>query len=193
MRSNVVALGIVTLTLAACGAPAPPPQDTSYAEGLPVAAPLAAATQVAAAPAASQQSTAAQPAAPLSPARQREQRMERVIALIQDGVPENELALRATDQGVSLDSQLPRRLSAPTRRARSGSKPPRVTPLGATILTGKYPPGVVERIVRQNLGRFRACYQKGLEKSPNLQGRVTVKFVIAVSYTHLTLPTIYSV
>jgi hypothetical protein len=32
--------------------------------------------------------------------------------------------------------------------------------------------------VRQNFGRFRLCYENGLRNNPNLQGRVTVKFVI---------------
>jgi len=58
------------------------------------------------------------------------------------------------------------------------SRPPRVR-MGATSVSGRLPPEVVQRIVRQNFGRFRLCYEKGLERNPNLQGRVTVRFVIA--------------
>jgi outer membrane biosynthesis protein TonB len=37
---------------------------------------------------------------------------------------------------------------------------------------------VVQRIVRQNFGRFRMCYQTGLTRNPSLEGRVTARFVI---------------
>ena len=49
---------------------------------------------------------------------------------------------------------------------------------GATTVTGKLPPEVIQRIIRQNFGRFRLCYEKGLAKNVNLGGRVTVKFTI---------------
>ncbi len=57
------------------------------------------------------------------------------------------------------------------------TQPPRVR-MGATSVSGKLPPEVIQRIVRQNYGRFRMCYQQGLERNPNLQGRVTTRFVI---------------
>jgi hypothetical protein len=49
---------------------------------------------------------------------------------------------------------------------------------GATQVNGRLPPEVIQRIVRQNFGRFRLCYENGMRNNPNLQGRVTVKFVI---------------
>jgi hypothetical protein len=49
---------------------------------------------------------------------------------------------------------------------------------GATTVNGRLPPEVIQRIVRQNFGRFRLCYENGLRNNPNLQGRVSVKFVI---------------
>jgi hypothetical protein len=58
---------------------------------------------------------------------------------------------------------------------------------GATQVNGRLPPEVIQRIVRQNFGRFRLCYENGMRANPNLQGRVAVKFVIdrsgAVSMT----------
>jgi hypothetical protein len=45
-------------------------------------------------------------------------------------------------------------------------------------VNGRLPPEVIQRIVRQNVGRFRLCYETGLKNNPNLQGRVAVKFVI---------------
>ncbi|MGK4005624.1 AgmX/PglI C-terminal domain-containing protein [Sorangium sp. So ce1036] len=57
------------------------------------------------------------------------------------------------------------------------TKPPRVR-MGATSVSGRLPPEVIQRIVRQNFGRFRLCYENGLRNNPNLQGRVAVRFVI---------------
>jgi hypothetical protein len=57
------------------------------------------------------------------------------------------------------------------------ARPPRVR-MGATSVSGRLPPEVIQRIVRQNFGRFRLCYENGLRNNPNLQGRVSVRFVI---------------
>ena len=42
----------------------------------------------------------------------------------------------------------------------------------------RLPPEVIQRVVRDNFGKFRACYENGLRNNPNLQGRVSVRFVI---------------
>ncbi|MCK6591855.1 MAG: AgmX/PglI C-terminal domain-containing protein [Polyangiaceae bacterium] len=57
------------------------------------------------------------------------------------------------------------------------SEPPRIRPIGTTV-SGRLPPEVIQRIVRQNFGRFRLCYENGLRGNPNLQGRVAVRFII---------------
>ena len=57
------------------------------------------------------------------------------------------------------------------------SSPPQVR-MGAVNVNGRLPPEVIQRIVRQNFGRFRLCYESGLQVNPNLQGRVAVRFVI---------------
>jgi hypothetical protein len=44
---------------------------------------------------------------------------------------------------------------------------------------GRLPPEVIQRVVRQNFGRFRLCYEQGLRTNPSLNGRVVTKFVIA--------------
>ncbi len=58
---------------------------------------------------------------------------------------------------------------------------------GVASVNGRLPAEVIQRIVRQNFGRFRLCYENGLKGNPSLQGRVGVKFVIdrsgAVSLT----------
>jgi Ca-activated chloride channel family protein len=43
---------------------------------------------------------------------------------------------------------------------------------------GRLAPEVIRRIVRQNFGRFRLCYENGLKTNPALAGHVKVKFVI---------------
>ncbi|AKT37184.1 VIT domain-containing protein [Chondromyces crocatus] len=49
---------------------------------------------------------------------------------------------------------------------------------GETTVNGRLPPEVIQRIVRQNFGRFRLCYDAGLQRNPELEGRVTVRFAI---------------
>lgn len=50
---------------------------------------------------------------------------------------------------------------------------------GVPTTNGHLPPEVIQRIVRQNDGRYRFCYQQALKTNPELEGRVTVKFLIA--------------
>jgi hypothetical protein len=57
------------------------------------------------------------------------------------------------------------------------TRAPRVR-MGATQVSGRLPPEVIQRIVRQNYGRFRMCFEQGLARNPNLEGRVAVRFVI---------------
>jgi hypothetical protein len=47
-----------------------------------------------------------------------------------------------------------------------------------TEINGTLPAEVVQRIVRQNFGRFKMCYEAGLRTNPGLTGRVAVKFMI---------------
>jgi hypothetical protein len=50
--------------------------------------------------------------------------------------------------------------------------------VGETTIQGRLPGEIVQRIVRQNYGRFRLCYEGGLRNNPSLQGRVEIRFVI---------------
>ncbi|HEX2876821.1 MAG TPA: AgmX/PglI C-terminal domain-containing protein [Polyangiaceae bacterium] len=50
--------------------------------------------------------------------------------------------------------------------------------IGVTTVSGRLPSEVIQRIVRQNFGRFRNCYEMGLRANPNLEGRVVARFVI---------------
>jgi hypothetical protein len=40
------------------------------------------------------------------------------------------------------------------------------------------PPEVIQRIVHDNFGRFRSCYEAGLRANPSLEGRVVTRFAI---------------
>lgn len=49
---------------------------------------------------------------------------------------------------------------------------------GVLDVGGRLAPEVIQRVVRQNFGRFRLCYEQGMRTNPSLEGRVAVKFVI---------------
>jgi hypothetical protein len=49
---------------------------------------------------------------------------------------------------------------------------------GATQVNGRMPPEVIQRIVRQNFGRMRLCYEQGLARDPALQGKVVIRLII---------------
>lgn len=68
--------------------------------------------------------------------------------------------------------------AAPGRLGGAGGADPPKLRVGATTVNGRLPPGVVQRIVRQNYGRFRLCYEQGLARDPKLEGRVVARFVI---------------
>jgi hypothetical protein len=56
-------------------------------------------------------------------------------------------------------------------------KVPLLRPMDLTS-NGRLPAEVIQRIVRQNFGRFRNCYETALRTNPGLHGRVATKFVI---------------
>jgi hypothetical protein len=55
---------------------------------------------------------------------------------------------------------------------------PSMVRVGVLTHEGHLPAEVIQRIVRQNFGRFKACYEGGLRGNPSLAGRVAVRFVI---------------
>jgi hypothetical protein len=65
---------------------------------------------------------------------------------------------------------------APHQRTHAPGSP-RVRTESPTV-NGHLPPEVIQRVVRENFGRFRFCYEAGLRANPSLRGRVVVKFVI---------------
>jgi hypothetical protein len=59
-----------------------------------------------------------------------------------------------------------------------GFRPPPVLRQGDIQVNGRLPTPVVSRIIRQNYGRFRLCYENALRHHPDLRGSVVVKLVI---------------
>ncbi|NOU28673.1 MAG: AgmX/PglI C-terminal domain-containing protein [Polyangiaceae bacterium] len=53
--------------------------------------------------------------------------------------------------------------------------------LGTPTVSGKLPPDVVGRIVRQDMGRFRLCYEDLLKTKSTAHGSVTVEMTIAAT------------
>ncbi len=78
---------------------------------------------------------------------------------------------------VALALLTPLALAGTALAQRGSPRTPQVR-MGATQVSGRLPPEVIQRIVRQNFGRFRLCYENGLRNNRNLQGRVSVRFVI---------------
>jgi hypothetical protein len=58
-------------------------------------------------------------------------------------------------------------------------KAPRMRMGDGSTVSGRLPAEIVQRLVRQNFGRFRQCYERGLATNPNLTGRVAVRFLIS--------------
>ncbi len=62
-------------------------------------------------------------------------------------------------------------------------------------VSGHLEPVEIQKVVRGNFDRMRACYEKGLAEDPKLEGRVSMRFVIdregkvpAAAIGELTLP-----
>jgi hypothetical protein len=78
--------------------------------------------------------------------------------------------------GIGPDQGIPNGRGRPSRGHVATA--PRIREPEITV-NGHLRPEVIQRIVRQNFGRFRFCYEAGIRNNPNLQGRVAVKFVVS--------------
>jgi hypothetical protein len=66
----------------------------------------------------------------------------------------------------------------PPRIRLCGSSNPEAPKSPCVQTSGRLPPQVIQRIVHQNFGRFRLCYEDSLRLQPSLTTRVSVSFVI---------------
>src|SRR5687767_8833631 len=133
--------------------------------------------QAASAPASSPAAASGAVAAPppkIGPATSgsKAERERAVLALLAGGPPATQVAIADTDPGKAFDHGL-------LDKVAPASKPPQLRQ-GSTRVEGpgRLPPEVIQRIVRQNFGRFRLCYETELKKQPELTGKVEVTFTI---------------
>lgn len=60
-----------------------------------------------------------------------------------------------------------------------GGVTPQVRPAGDADVRGSLSAEVIRRVVRRHMNEVRFCYEQGLNSRPDLQGRVTVRFIIS--------------
>ncbi len=76
----------------------------------------------------------------------------------------------AKDALAQAASAEPPKAGAPGGEAGAGAK--------AEEPAGRMDPAEIQKVVRANFKSLRACYEAGLQKNPNLEGRIGVRFVI---------------
>jgi beta-lactamase regulating signal transducer with metallopeptidase domain len=91
------------------------------------------------------------------------------------GVPQATDSTRTASAGGSLD-EYGYKFEGDTSRAASAAAPG--VPAPQRNAGGRLSPEVIQAVVRQSFGAFRACYENGLKRNPKLQGTVTVRFAI---------------
>jgi TonB family protein len=179
----VAALALASALVAACDkkkrrddvAPTPDePSATSSSSASALTSASASASVSVVATAVATSAPSSEPTLDVGPAQAsatatRDERQKAVLALLAGGEPLPSLPRVVTEPGDPWDDGLRARLTA--------RKPPQVR-AGATTVSGRLPPEVIQRIVRQNFGRFRLCYERGLSNNPSLEGQVVVRFVI---------------
>lgn len=84
----------------------------------------------------------------------------------------------ASGIGIGPTGSAPEALSIGEAPQHFGPKPKGDVHYGVLSVSGRLPPEVIQRVVRQNLGRFRSCYDSALTRNPKLAGKVVVRFVI---------------
>jgi len=170
---------LVGLALGACASPGVEPSQPTAPPSPTTDVELRQAPEHAAAP--------TEPTKPTEPTESEEQSQEDhaelgMIGLLNPGTEgEGGLGLAGISNGEGIGLGSIGTIGGPPAQPTAAPKAaasPRVR-MGATQVSGRLPPEVIQRIVRQNFGRFRHCYSKGLQKDPNLQGKVVVQFVIA--------------
>jgi hypothetical protein len=90
-----------------------------------------------------------------------------------------EYGVEQTAKSVTFDEEVKNesRRPSPLPARRHVTKVPRIR-VGMTSVSGRVPPQVIQRIVRLNFGRLRACYHRALLRTPGLRARVVTRFVI---------------
>ena len=58
------------------------------------------------------------------------------------------------------------------------TKGPKITP-GSAAIMGSLSAKVIKRVIKKNYNQYKYCYEKQLVQDPTLEGKVTLKFIIA--------------
>jgi len=111
------------------------------------------------------------PAASAQPPQSAESKA-RVLRLLAGGEVATALPLVDVSEGKTFDPELRDRIAplvtVPYPKLR----------VGEVKVVGDLPDMVVRRVMRQNFGRFRLCYEEGLARKDDLKGEVILEFTI---------------
>jgi len=123
-----------------------------------------------------QQTTAATAAATTTSSAAISNGPTQLVALTQ---PEDSAAASASNAPTLTPMQV-----AATAPATASGQPPNArapSVVVGTVMSSGLPPETVQRVARQNIGRYRQCYDAGLRSNPALRGRVSARITIDAS------------
>jgi hypothetical protein len=187
LLGGVVLLGLAACQAASSGSGAAPAAATPTAAASP-AAPTSDAPPAAAPNPVAPVASAAAPAASIGapglmlgppPSGAPPVEREKVVLRLLQTADASALPERAADQDFDQDPEREARILWRFRPEPGMVRAPKVR-MGDFTVSAGLPPEIVKRIFRQNLGRVRLCYEKQLEKKPQLEGKMTFDFVITL-------------
>jgi hypothetical protein len=93
----------------------------------------------------------------------------------------NALSGRELISGKKFEELSKKRLSSSVKNPKFKEKSVRITPSANFDMegSGKLDRDVVKKYIRKQLAKIRWCYQKAFQKNPNLEGDLTVSFIIS--------------
>ena len=83
--------------------------------------------------------------------------------------------------GKDFDELRKKKVSSSVKNAKFKDKAVKITPSAKFDMSGggKLDRGVVKKYIRKQLAKIRWCYQKAFQKNPELEGKITVSFIIS--------------
>jgi len=83
--------------------------------------------------------------------------------------------------GKDFDELRKKRISSSVKNPKFKDKAVKITPSAKFDMSGggKLDRGVVKKYIRKQLAKIRWCYQKAFQKNPELEGKITVSFIIS--------------
>ncbi len=97
------------------------------------------------------------------------------------GADGNALSGRELVSGKEFEELSKKRISSSVKNPKFKEKDVKITPSASFGMegSGKLDRDVVKKYIRKQLAKIRWCYQKAFQKNPNLEGKLTVSFVIS--------------